>query len=148
MCGSVLNKANELRRDPVLRNIFGPGARQARHRAIIRDRGILIVNLGKSEVGARTPGSSEPSCLAVTLHAAARMSALATQGRGRPGAAAAEYPDFYVYADEFQDLATARFDDALSQSRNGRVSFTLFNQFQAQLSSRCDRPRSSATSAA
>ena len=31
-------------------------------------------------------------------------------------------------------MATARFDDALSQSRNRRVSFTLFNQFQAQLS--------------
>ena len=31
-------------------------------------------------------------------------------------------------------MATARFDDALSQSRNGRVAFTLFNQYQAQLS--------------
>src|SRR3712207_7579514 len=34
----------------------------------------------------------------------------------------------------FQDLATNKFNEALSQSRNGRVSFALFNQFQAQLS--------------
>src|SRR3712207_3934050 len=34
----------------------------------------------------------------------------------------------------FQDLATNKFNEPLSQSRNGRVSFALFNQFQAQLS--------------
>ena len=62
------------------------------------------------------------------------MQALARRAGEDPEAAAREYPDFYVYADEFQDLATARFDDALSQSRNGRVAFALFNQFQAQLS--------------
>ena len=62
------------------------------------------------------------------------MQTLARRVGEDPEEAAREYPDFYVYADEFQDLATARFDDALSQNRNGRVSFTLFNQFRGQLS--------------
>jgi len=124
--GSVLNKVNELRREPVMRNIFGQEHNKLDIAAIIRDRGILIVNLAKSEVGrenARLIGAFIVSQL--TLHAAARMQALARRVGEDPEAAAREYPDFYVYADEFQDLATARFDDALSQSRNGRVAFAL-----------------------
>jgi hypothetical protein len=131
----LLNKANELRRTPVLRNILGQEHNKLDIPAIIRNREILIVNLAKSEVGleyARLIGAFVVS--QITLAAAARMQALARCVQENPQRAAQEFPDFYVYADEFQDLATARFDDALSQSRNGRVSFSLFNQFQAQLS--------------
>jgi hypothetical protein len=134
-CASVLNKAGELRRDPVMRNIFGQEHNKLDIPAVIAERGILIVNLAKGEVGrenARLVGAFVVS--QITLAAAARMSALARRAGEDPEAAAREFPDFYVYADEFQDLATARFDDALSQSRNGRVSFALFNQYQAQLS--------------
>jgi DNA helicase HerA-like ATPase len=135
MCASVLNKANELRRNPVMRNIFGQEHNKLDIPAIIANRDILIVNLAKSEIGveyARLIGAFVVS--QITLAAAARMQVLARCVQEDPQRAAEEFPDFYVYADEFQDLATARFDDALSQSRNGRVSFALFNQFQAQLS--------------
>jgi hypothetical protein len=135
MCGSVLNKVGELRRDPVMRNIFGQEHNKLDIPAIIANREILIVNLAKGEIGrenARLIGAFVVS--QITLAAAARMQALARRVQDNPQRAAQEFPDFYVYADEFQDLATARFDDALSQSRNGRVSFSLFNQYQAQLS--------------
>jgi hypothetical protein len=135
MCASVLNKVGELRRHSIMRNIFGQEHNKIDIASIIANREILIVNLPKAEVGrehARLIGAFVVSQL--TLHAAARMSALARRVGEDPAAALSEFPDFYVYADEFQDIATARFDDALSQSRNGRVSFALFNQFQAQLS--------------
>lgn len=133
-CGSVLNKAGELRRDPVMRHILGQARNKLDVAAIIADRGILIVNLAKGEIGrenARLLGAFLVSQL--TLAAAARMRALARRVAEDPEAALVEFPDFYVYADELQDLATARFDEALSQSRNGRVAFSLFNQHQAQL---------------
>jgi hypothetical protein len=51
MCGSVLNKANELLREPVLRNILGQSPNKLDIRSIIEHRDILIVNLAKSEIG-------------------------------------------------------------------------------------------------
>ena len=46
------------------------------------------------------------------------------------------FPDFYLYADEFQDFATSNFDAVLSQSRNGRLSFACFHQYQDQIPER------------
>jgi hypothetical protein len=135
MCGSVLNEANELCREPVLRNILGQSPNKLDIREIIERRGILIVNLGKSEIGkeyARLLGAFLISQIA--LAAAARMQALARCIASDPERVPWALPDFYVFVDEFQDLATNKFNEALSQSRNGRVSFALFNQFQAQLS--------------
>jgi hypothetical protein len=135
MCGSVLNKANELLREPVLRNILGQTPNKLDIREIIANRGILIVNLAKSEIGlgfVRLLGAFLVSQIA--LAAAARMQPLSRCLSDNPEQALEAFPDFYTYIDEFQDLATAKFDDTLSQSRNGRVSFALFNQFQAQLS--------------
>ena len=135
MCGSVPNKANELLREPVLRNILGQSPNKLDIRSIIEHRGILIVNLAKSEIGteyARLIGAFIVSQIA--LAAAARMQALSRCISDDPERVQSAFPDFYTFVDEFQDLATAKFDDALSQSRNGRVSFALFNQFQAQLS--------------
>ena len=45
MCGSVLNKVNELRRNPLMRNIFGQTKNAIDAQALIRERGILIVHL-------------------------------------------------------------------------------------------------------
>ena len=45
--------------------------------------------------------------------------------------------DFYLYVDEFQDMANAvRFDEMFSQARNGRLSLTCLHQYQGQLSER------------
>jgi hypothetical protein len=135
MCGSVLNKANELRREPLLRNLFGQEHNKLDIGALIRNRGILIVNLAKAEIGrenARLVGAFLISQIAI--QAAVRTPALSRSLQDDPERVPTAFLDFYVFVDEFQDLATAKFDDALSQSRNGRVSFSLFNQFQAQLS--------------
>jgi hypothetical protein len=44
-------------------------------------------------------------------------------------------PDFYLYIDEFQNMAdAARFDEMFSQSRNGRLALTCLHQYQGQLS--------------
>src|SRR5918912_3108314 len=135
MCGSVLNKVGELRRNPLMRNIFGQTRNAVDAAALLRQRGILIVNLAKAEItreNARLIGAFIISQL--ILAATARMAAIARLEQENPIACAAAFPDFYLYIEEFQDMATAKFDEALSQSRGGRLSLSLFNQYQSQLS--------------
>src|SRR5919206_415182 len=96
---------------------------------------LLIVNLAKAEISrenARLIGAFIISQL--VLAATARMSAIAQLEQEDPTACLEQFPDFYLYIEEFQDLATAKFDEALSQSRGGRLSLSLFNQYQGQLS--------------
>jgi hypothetical protein len=114
----VLNKANELCREPVLRNILGQSPNKLDIREIIERRGILIVNLGKSEIGkeyARLLGAFLISQIA--LAAAARMQALARCIASDPERVPWALPDFYVFVDEFQDLATNKFNEARSCPR-------------------------------
>ncbi len=60
-----------------------------------------------------------------------------TVAKGKtPRGSLAAYPDFYLYADEFQDFATPNFDTVLSQSRNGRLAFACFHQYQDQIPER------------
>jgi hypothetical protein len=122
------------RREPVLRNIFGQEHNKLDIGHHPRPRHPDRQPRPRARSVARTPAHRRLHRLPVNTTRRGAHAALARRVGEDPQAAAWEYPDFYVYADEFQDLATARFDDALSQSRNGRVSFALFNQFQAQLS--------------
>ena len=64
------------------------------------------------------------------------MQAIARSDREDPEGSLAAYPDFYLYADEFQDFATPNFDTVLSQSRNGRLAFACFHQYQDQIPER------------
>jgi hypothetical protein len=119
----------------VLRNLFGQEHNKLDIAALIRGRGILIVNLSKAVIGRENAKLIWAFLISqIAMQAATRAPALSRCMQESPERALTAFPDFYVYVDEFQDLATAKFDDALSQSRNGRVSFALFNQFQAQLS--------------
>ena len=126
MCGSVLNKANELLREPVLRNILGQSPNKLDIRSIIEHRGILIVNLAKSEIGteyARLIGAFIVSQIA--LAAAARMQALSRCLSDDPERALSAFPDFYTFVDEFQDLATAKFDHTLISTSVANASRSI-----------------------
>ena len=45
-------------------------------------------------------------------------------------------PDFYLYVDEFQNLATERFADILSEARKYKLCLTLANQYASQINPR------------
>lgn len=129
-CSSVLNKLGELRRDPVMRNIFGQSRNAIDAPFMLQNRSIMIANLAIGEIGrenARLIGAFLISQFA--LAAAARAQAIA----GSAGAGIAVHPDFYLYLEEFGDLVTPGFGPLLSQSRAGRVSVSCFTQHQAQL---------------
>src|ERR687884_2043492 len=42
-------------------------------------------------------------------------------------------PDFYLYADEFQNFATESFAEIFSEARKYRLNLALFNQYLDQL---------------
>src|SRR5919206_2836526 len=95
MCGSVLNKLGELRRNPLMRIIFGQTGNAVDAAALIRQRGILIVNLAKAEISrenARLIGAFVISQL--ILSATARMSAIARLEQEDPTACLEQFPDF------------------------------------------------------
>lgn len=133
-CSSVLNKLGELRRDPVMRNIFGQ-----EHSAIDADfllsrRRILFVNLAQGELGAENARLIGSFIVTTIVSAAARrMQAIKLAEEYDPASSLVEFPDFYLYLEEFQDYATSQFDALLSQSRNGRMSVSCFHQFQDQI---------------
>src|SRR5690349_12592272 len=122
----VLNRVQELFRDPVMANIFGAERKAIDIPRHLAERRILIVNLAKAKIGAENASLLGAFILADIANAAyARVEAVAAEerlAREQHALPVLPTPDFYLYIDEFQDLAgAARFDELFSQSRNGRL---------------------------
>src|SRR3954454_998347 len=102
----------------------------------MEEQRILIVNLAKAKIGSENASLLGAFILADIANAAyARIEAVAAEerlARERHASPVDPTPDFYLYPDEFQDLAgAARFDEMLAQARNGRLSLTCLHQYQA-----------------
>jgi hypothetical protein len=107
-----------------MRNMFGQTRNAIDAATLIRQRGILIVNLAKAEISrenARLIGAFVISQL--VLAETARMPAIAQLEQEDPTACMEQFPDFYLYIEEFQDMATAKFDEALELARSVRTVF-------------------------
>lgn len=85
---------------------------------------ILIVNMSKGTLG---EGNAH-------LLGAFLVSKFAQAAFARADTPQAERRPFYLYADEFQDYASAGFTRILSQARNYALALTLAHQYLGQLS--------------
>src|SRR4051794_39159560 len=137
----VLNRVQELFRDPVMANIFGQERKAIDIPRHLAERRILIVNLARAKIGSENASLIGAFIVSDIANAAyARIEAVAQEERlAREQHASPVFttPDFYLYIDEFQDMAgAARFDELFSQSRNGRLSLTCLFQFQGLLPER------------
>ena len=137
----VLNRVQELFRDPIMANIFGQDRKAIDIPRHLAERRILIVNLAKAKIGTENASLLGAFIIADIANAAyARIDAVAAEERlAREHQQSPVFPthDFYLYIDEFQDMANAaRFDEMFSQARNGRLSLTCLHQYQGQLSER------------
>lgn len=110
--------------DPMLRNIFGQPHSTIDLKEIIDSGKVLLVNLSKGRMGemnARFLGM----VLIAKLQAAAMSRASIPENKRK---------DFYLYVDEFQNLATENFSSLLAEARKYRLNLILTNQFVSQVS--------------
>src|SRR4051812_2057420 len=119
----VLNRVQELFRDPIMANIFGQERKAIDIPRHLAERRILIVNLAKAKIGSENASLLGAFIIADIANAAyARIDAVAVEERlAREHQQSSVFPtnDFYLYIDEFQDMANAaRFDEMFSQARN------------------------------
>jgi len=109
--------------DPMLRNIFGQKRSTINPREIMDAGKILLVNLSKGRLG-------EINSRFFGMVLIAKLQAAAMS---RAGISLEQRRDFYVYVDEFQNLATANFGTLLSEGRKYRLNLVLTNQYISQV---------------
>jgi hypothetical protein len=112
--------------DPLLRNIFSQKRSTLDIRRLMDERKILLVNLAKGQL---TETNSR-------FFGMVFMSKLLAATMERVKQPAANRSDFYIYIDEFQNLATQNFMTLLSEGRKFGVSLILANQFLTQVNER------------
>jgi len=120
----ILNKLGKVLADNRLRNIVAQPKSSIDLRRIMDDGRILIVNLAKGPLG-EGPAHLLGALLSTALATAALSRADMPEAQRRP---------FYLYADEFQNYASAGFAIILSEARKYALSLTLGHQYLGQLS--------------
>jgi hypothetical protein len=118
----IQNKIGQLLMSPLLRNILGQVRCSIDLRFIMDRRKIFIANLSKGKLGedkAKLLGA-----LLVAQFGQAAMSRADTPEENRP--------DYFFFADEFQNFVTDSFASMLAETRKYHTSLSLFNQYMDQ----------------
>ena len=119
----LVNKLGQFLSMPMLRNIFAQKENKIDFEEIMARRKILLINLSKGKIGEEN--SSFFGSMFVTK--------IKQAGMARANIPEAKREDFYLYADEFQNLATATFMNLFSEARKYGLALTVANQYTAQL---------------
>lgn len=119
----LLNKLGQLLADPLMRNIFGQKENKVDFYDLMQNKKIVLVNLGKGQLGDEV--SSFFGGVLVTKIYQASMK----RGRIREE----DRLPFYIYVDEFQNIATRTFENLLAESRKFGIAMTMANQNLSQL---------------
>jgi len=123
---AVLNKIGQFTSNPVIRNIVGQEKSSFDIRELMDNKKILLVNLSIGQVG-----ESNANLLGSMLTTKIFLAGMSRADLSKPELAAA--PNFYLYIDEFQNLANDSFADILSQSRKYKLNLTLAHQYIEQM---------------
>ena len=119
----LVNKLGQFLSMPMLRNIFAQKENKIDFEDIMMKDKILLINLSKGKIGEEN--SSFFGSMFVTK--------IKQAGMARAAMSEAERTDFYLYVDEFQNLATATFMDLFSESRKYGLCLTVSHQYIGQL---------------
>ncbi|QDT91477.1 AAA-like domain protein [Gimesia algae] len=120
---SVENKLRQLLTNSVIRNMVSQPQSRINFQAAMDSGKIIILNLSKGKLGERT--SSFLGSLFVTqLQLATMTRATIPEQERRP---------FYLYVDEFQNVATSSFSAFLSEARKYKIGLCLATQFLDQV---------------
>lgn len=119
----ITNKFDDFSANDFMRPIVGQQESSFNFREVIDSKKILLVNLSKGRLGERNA-----NLLGLILVGKLFMAALSRADNPR-----ADFPPFYLYIDEFQNITTDSIPGILSEARKYKLSLTVAHQFLAQV---------------
>lgn len=119
----IISKIGRFISNEMMRNIIGQTKSAFDFRDVMDNKKILLVNLSKG-----LTGDLNSNMLGFVIVSKLQMAALS-----RADSPGADYPDFYLYIDEFQNVTTNSIATILSEARKYRLNLIMAHQFMAQL---------------
>ncbi|MFA6981591.1 MAG: type IV secretory system conjugative DNA transfer family protein, partial [Patescibacteria group bacterium] len=122
--GYFVSKFDRFVTETTMRRIIGQPKSAFNIAKVMAERKILLVDLSKGRIGEEN--SNFLGLLLVPKILSAALSRANLLGKE-------EFPNFYLYVDEFQNFATPDFATILSEARKYKLNLTVAHQFIAQL---------------
>lgn len=119
----ITNKFDEFTASDFMRPIIGQQESSFNFRELIDNKKILLVNLSKGRLGERNA-----NLLGLIIVGKLFMAALS-----RADSVGTNFPPFYLYIDEFQNITTSSIPGILSEARKYKLSLTIAHQYLAQV---------------
>ncbi len=119
----LVNKLGQFLSNPLLRNIFGQKENKIDIEYIMNNNKILLISLSKGKLGVEN--SSFFGSMFITK--------IYQGGMARASIPESERIEFYLYADEFQNLITTTFENLFSEARKYGVNMIVAHQYLSQL---------------
>src|SRR3990167_4005063 len=119
----IQNKVGQFLNSELIRNIVGQPKSSIKVDEIINSGKLFFVNLATGRIGANN----------TSLLGAMIVSQLQFAAMRRVDIPENERPDFFLYADEFQNFATESFATVLSEARKYRLDLPLTHQYIEQM---------------
>ena len=123
--GYFVSKFDRFVTERIMRNIIGQPKSALNFAKIMEEKKILLVDLSKGKIGEEN--SNFLGLILVPRILVAAMGRHNLMGK-------TDFPDFYLYVDEFQNFATPDFVTILSEARKYKLDLIVANQFIGQLS--------------
>jgi len=120
--GYFVSKFDRFLTDKTLRNIIGQSKSSFNFDDIMAERKILLVDLAKGKIG-------EENSNFIGLLFVPRILTSALKRHKLTG----DFPNFFMFVDEFQNFATPDFATILSEARKYKLNLTVAHQFIKQL---------------
>ncbi len=119
----ITNKFDDFTANDFVRPIVGQQESSFKFREVMDSKKILLINLSKGRLGERNA-----NLLGLILVGKIFMAALSRADNPR-----IQYPPFYLYIDEFQNVTTDSIPGILSEARKYKLSLSLAHQFLKQI---------------
>lgn len=119
----ITNKFDEFTANDFMRPIIGQQESSFNFREVMDNKKILLVNLSKGRLGERNANL-------LGLITVGKLFMAALSRADSPGK---DFPPFYLYIDEFQNITTTSIPGILSEARKYKLSLTIAHQFLKQI---------------
>ncbi|MGB4076513.1 MAG: DUF87 domain-containing protein [Minisyncoccia bacterium] len=119
----ITNKFDDFTANDFMRPIVGQQESSFKFREIMDQKKILLVNLSKGRLGERNA-----NLLGLIIVGKLFMAALS-----RADSPGKDFPPFYLYIDEFQNITTDSIPGILSEARKYKLALTIAHQFLKQV---------------
>lgn len=121
----IVSKFGRFVTNKMMRNIIGQQKSAFDFRKAMDEKKILLINLSKGDIGEENSNFLGLILVPRILVAAMSRSDFLYAGK--------DFPDFYLYVDEFQNFATDTFASILAEARKFKLNLIVANQFIGQM---------------